>query len=216
MYNPSTNEAKWILVHGTRSDLSCMEGVSALVLCNLVPCIPDEGASRLDWFGEHRDAEGGVGEASSTEVPHKEGLEEESMCEDEPEDTDDEDMDDEDTDDMSTSSSASSQESQCSTHCYSDRHCCLHSWVECCKSEDGEDDSPGELPAGQCSRGEGENEVGHPPGPTSSPLGVQESSSKPTGAAPEGTASTTSNVPPTGSQDAVIVHVTEDKLKSLD
>ena len=139
-YNPSTNEAGWIPVCSTTSDLSGVEGVSTLALCNLVLCIPDEGASRLDQFGEHRDAEGGVGEASPTEVPREEGLGEESMHEDEPEDADDEDVDDEDTDNASASSSASSQESQHSTCHYSDRHCHPRSWAEHWKSEDGEDD----------------------------------------------------------------------------
>ena len=114
-------------MHSTTSDLLCVEEVSALALCNLVLCIPDEGARRLYQFGEHRDAEGGVGEASSTEVPHKEGPGEELMHEDEPEDADDEDVDDEDMDEESASSSGSLQESQCSTHCYSDRHCHPHS-----------------------------------------------------------------------------------------
>ena len=91
----------------TTSDLSYAEEVSALILCNLVLHIPDEGAKRLDWFQEHRDAEGGLGEASSTEVPHKQGPGEELMCEDEPEDADDEDADDEDTDEESVSSSDS-------------------------------------------------------------------------------------------------------------
>ena len=213
-YNPSTNKAEWIPVCGTTSDLSCTDVVSTLTLCNLVLCIPDEAASRLDQFGEHRDVEG-VGEASLTEVTQKEGLGEELMCEDEPEDADDEDVDDKDTDNTITSSSASSQESQHSTHCYYDRHCHPHSLAECCESEDREDDSLVKLPTGQFSRGEGESEVKHPPAPTSSPLGVQESSSEPMGAAPEETASAASEVPPTSSKDAV-VHVTEDELKSLD
>ena len=61
----------------TTSDLSWVKEVSALVLCNLVPYIPDEGAKRLDRFGEHRDMEGSVGQAPSAEVPHEEGLEDE-------------------------------------------------------------------------------------------------------------------------------------------
>ena len=85
-----------------------MEEVSALALCNLVLCISDEGASRLDWFGEQKDAEGGVGEASSTSIHHEEELGEESMHEDEPEDANDEDVDGKDTDKVSMSSSASS------------------------------------------------------------------------------------------------------------
>ena len=135
-YNPNTNKAKWIPVHGTTSDLSCGEEVSAFMLCNLAPRIPDEGARRLDQFGEHRDVDGGVGEASSTEVPHEEGPGEELMHEDELEDADDEDIDVEDMDEESTSSSGSSQKSQCSTYRYSDRHHHPFSWAECCKSED--------------------------------------------------------------------------------
>ena len=128
VYNPSTNKAEWILVCSTTNDLSRTEEVSTLMMCNLVPHVPYEGASRLDQFGEHRDTEGGVGEASLTEVPCKEGLEEELMHKDELEDADNEDMDD-----MSASSSASSWESQHSTHHYSDRHHHPHSWAECCK-----------------------------------------------------------------------------------
>ena len=210
-YIPSTNEAEWILVHGTTSDLLCTEEVSTLVLCNLVLCIPDEGASRLDRFREHRDAEGGVGEASSTEVSCEEGPGEESMHEDKPEDADDE-----DTDDMSMSSSVSSQESQCSTHCYSDRHHHPHSWAEQCESEDEEDDSLVGLPTSQCSGGKGEGEVGHSQAPTSVLLGVQESSSELTEAAPGEMASTTCDVLSTGSQDVMVIYTTEDELKSLD
>ena len=125
--------------------------------------------------------EGGAGEASSTEVPHEVGRREELMCEDEQEDTDDEDADDEDTDDVSMSSSAFFQESQHSTHHYSDRHHHPCSWDEHCQSEDGEDDSLVVLPTGQCSGGEGESEVEHLPAPTSSILGVQESFSEPMG-----------------------------------
>ena len=73
-----------IPVRSTTSDLSQEGEVSALVLCNLVPCIPDKGAKRLDWFGEHTDAGGGVGE-----VPCDKGLEDEPMCEDDGEDADD-------------------------------------------------------------------------------------------------------------------------------
>ena len=58
-YNPNTNEAEWVPVCSTTSDLSCVE-LSALTLCNLVPCIPEEGVKRLDQFGEHRDVDGGI------------------------------------------------------------------------------------------------------------------------------------------------------------
>ena len=119
-YNPNTNEAEWIPVHGTTSDLSCMEEVSALTLCNFILHVPDEGVKRLDEFGEHRDVEGCVGEAASTEVPLEEGMEGESMCEDEGE-NDREDAEDEDADEESENSSSSAQESPCSTHHYSDR-----------------------------------------------------------------------------------------------
>ena len=72
------------------------------------------------------------------------------------------------------------------------------------------------FPTGQYSRGEGESEVGYPPATTCSPLGGQESSSESTEAALEETASTAGDVLPTGSQDAVVIHVTEDELKSMD
>ena len=108
-YNLNTNEAEQIPMQSTTSDLSCIEEVSALALCNLVPRVPDEGVKRLDWFGDHRDVEGGVGESASIEVSHKEGMEDESMCEDEGE-KNGEDTDDEDTDEESESSSSSKQE----------------------------------------------------------------------------------------------------------
>ena len=41
-YDP-TNKVEWIPVCGTTSDLSWVEEVSALALCNMVLCIPDEG-----------------------------------------------------------------------------------------------------------------------------------------------------------------------------
>ena len=143
-HNLNTNEAEWIPMRGTISDLSHAEEVSALTLCNLVPHIPDKGAKRLDWFGEHRDVEGGVGEAASTEVSCKEGMEDESMCEDKGE-NDEEDADDKDADEESESSSSSMQESPHSTHHYSDRCCCPCSWAERSESGDGEDDSLGGL-----------------------------------------------------------------------
>ena len=157
-------------MHGTTSDLSCVEEVSALTLCNLVPHIPDNGARSLDWFGEHRDVERGVGEASSTEASHKEGPGEELMHEDEPEDADDEDADDKDMDEENMSSSGSSQESPCSTCHYSDRCHYPCNWTEHCKSEDGEDGFLVRFSAGQYSRGDGESEVGHLPAQTSSLL----------------------------------------------
>ena len=80
--------------------------------------------------------EGGVGETASTEVSCEEGMEDESMCEDDGEDADDEDMDEE-----SKSSSCSMQESPCSTHHYSDSHQHPCSWAEQSKLGNGEDGS---------------------------------------------------------------------------
>ena len=71
-------------------------------------------------------------------------------------------------------------------------------------------------PTSQCSGGEGESEAGHLPALTSSLLGTQESSSESKEAALVKTASVACDVPPTGNQDAVVIHVTEDKLKNLD
>ena len=183
------------------------------MLCNLVPCIPDKGAKRLDQFGEHRKAEGGVGEPSSTGVPCKEGLEDESMCEDDREDADDKDVDEES---KSPSSSGSAQESPCSTHHYSDRSCHPHSWAEWSELGNGEDGSLGGLSISQDSGGKGESEVGCQPALTSSPLCEQESSSQSLEAAPQETTSTVGDLLLTGSQDAVIIHATEDELRSLD
>ena len=42
-YDPSTNRVKWIPMHGNISDLSWVEGMSALAWCNMVPHTPDEG-----------------------------------------------------------------------------------------------------------------------------------------------------------------------------
>ena len=129
------------------------------MICNLVPGIPNEGVKRLDQFKEHRDTEGCVGKAASLEVSHEEGMEEESMCEDEGE-NDGEDEDDEDANKESESSSSSMQESPHFTHCYSDRCCCPHSWAEQCESGDGEDGSLGRLSTSQGSEGKGESEAG--------------------------------------------------------
>ena len=87
-YNPNTNKAEWVSVCSTMSDLSHAEEVSTLALCNLVLHIPDKGDKRLDWFREHRNAEGSV-EASSTEVSYEERIENESTLEDDGEDADD-------------------------------------------------------------------------------------------------------------------------------
>ena len=50
-YDPSTNKAEWIPVHGTTSNLSWAEEVSALMLCNTVGHVPDEGAETGQVWG---------------------------------------------------------------------------------------------------------------------------------------------------------------------
>ena len=173
-YDSITNRVEWVPKSSTIFDLSQEEEMSALALCNMVPHILDEGAKRLDRFGEHRDKneKDGAEEAFSTEVPHEEEVEEETMDkghkeEDEDaddEDTDDDDVDEEDTDKESKShnSSESTQESSHSTHCYSDRH--HHhgtSWAQQCKSENGEDGSFGELSVSENSEDERGGEAEH-------------------------------------------------------
>ena len=167
--DPITNGVEWIPVHGTANDLSQAEEISALVLCNMVPHIPDKGAERLDRFGECMDENerDGVKEASSAEAPHEEEVEEQTMDEDdreeEDEDMDDEDVDDEDRDEDSEShsSSGSIQESPHSTHCYSDR-CCHHPCSQAKQSEsgNGENGSFGKLSVSENSEGEGGGEAG--------------------------------------------------------
>ena len=218
-------------MHGTTSELLLAEEVSALALCNLVLHVLHEVARRLNQFGEHRDANergGGVGEACSAEASHEEGLEEEPTCEDEPmcedesmSEDDGEDMDDEDAgkERESPSSSGSAQESPCSTHCDSDRCCHPCSWAKQSESGNWEDGSFGEFSMNQDSGGKGESKAGHPPTPSSSMLCEQESPESPEvagQAAPGETMSTVGNLPPAGSQDAVIIHATEDELRSLE
>ena len=133
-YDPSTNRAEWILVHSTASDLLWVEEMSALALCNMVLCVMDEGAERLDRFRECRDENerGGAEGASSAGAPHKEETEVETLDEDDREE-EGHNAEDEDADEESKSKSNSGfmQESPCSTHHYSDRcQCCPHGWVE--------------------------------------------------------------------------------------
>ena len=82
-YDPITNGAEWVPIRGTASVLSWVEEMSALALCNMVLHILDEGVERLGRFGEHRDEnkKDGAEEASSTEAPHEEEVEEETMDE---------------------------------------------------------------------------------------------------------------------------------------
>ena len=97
---------EWIPTHGTTSNLLLVEEMLALALCKMVPDILDEGAERLNRFGECRDKDekDGAEEDSSTEAPHMEEVEEETM--DEGHDVDDEDADD-DADEESKSHSSS-------------------------------------------------------------------------------------------------------------
>ena len=75
---------------GTASDLSLAEEMLALALCNMVLHIPDEGAERLDRFGEHRDKNerDGVEETSPPKAPLEKEVEEETMDEGSKEDDD--------------------------------------------------------------------------------------------------------------------------------
>ena len=189
----------------------------------MVPHILDEGVERLDRFGEHKDKnEGdGVEEASSGEAPHEEEAEEQTMDEDEREEEGlQEEDEDGDEDSESHGSSGSMQESPCSTHGYSDRcHHCLHSWAERSKSGNGEDGSFGKLSVSENSEGERGGEVGHPQAPPSSPLCEQESLGEPPEVVgqtvPSETASTMGDLPPAGGQEAVVIHATEDELRSI-
>ena len=52
-YNPATNEAEWVPVHGLTNDLTWAKERSAMALGNYVPCIPVEVA-RIARLGAHR------------------------------------------------------------------------------------------------------------------------------------------------------------------
>ena len=141
--------------------------MSALVLCNMVPCIPDEGAERLDRFGECRNGKGrdGAEQASSTEVPSKENMEEETMVEDgeeeEGHEEEDEDADDEDADEENESQNSSDSTQEC-THCshhYSDRCLCCCNWAKWSESGSEKDGSFWELTVSENGKGEGGGEV---------------------------------------------------------
>ena len=59
--NPASNEAKWIPVRGTASDLSQAEEASTRELSNMVPHDTIEGAQRLNRVGEQRNESGNGG-----------------------------------------------------------------------------------------------------------------------------------------------------------
>ena len=194
--------------------------------------VPVEGAERLDRFGEHRDANkrgGGVREASSTEVTCKEWkkrlwvkvtgrkatkrMMRMQMMGKQMMRTGDEESE-------SHSSSGSMQESPCSTCHYSDRCCHPCSWAEQSESGNGEDGSLGELSTSEDCGGKGVGKVGCPQAPPSSPLCEQGFSGKSLEVdgqvIPGDTTPTVGDLPPAGSQDAVVVHATEDELRTLE
>ena len=134
----------------------------------------------------------------------------------------DKDADGEDADEESEShtNSKSTQESPRSTCFYSDRHHHGTSWAQWCESENGEDGSFEELSVSENSKDERGGEAEHSQALLSSPLCEQESSGKLPEvvgwAAPSKTTSTAGNLPPTGSQDTIIIHAMEDELRSIE
>ena len=67
-YNPSTNDTKWIPVHGTASDLMHVEEASTTALCNMVlqsPCAPSVRLRRFREDREDTEDEGGNKERAS-------------------------------------------------------------------------------------------------------------------------------------------------------
>ena len=79
MYDPTTNQAKWVPMKGTVADFSPTEERSALALCNLVPCDEEEVEERIDRFGKRRNTGnavgGGAGKDPSQETPCKDEME---------------------------------------------------------------------------------------------------------------------------------------------
>ena len=159
------------------------------------------------------------------EAPCGEEVEAETMDEDDQEEEghkeDDEDVDDEDGGEgsKSHSSSESTQKSPCSTHHYSDRCHHHHCWAKQSESGNGKDGSFGEIPVSEDSEDEG-GEAGCLQAPPTSPLYELESSGKSPDvvgqAVPGETMSTVGDLLPAGSQDAVVVHATEDEMRSLE
>ena len=226
-YDSITNGVEWIPMCSTGSYLLWAEEMSALALCNMVPHILDEGAERLDRFGECRDEieRDGAEETSPPEAPHEKEVEEETMDEGSKEkDYKGHEEEDEDAggESGSHSSSESMQESPHSSCHYSDgcRHHCSTSWAQQCDSGNEEDGSFGELSVSENGEGEGGGEEELPQAPPFSPLCEQESLGKPPEvvgwAAPNEAASTVGDLTPTNSQDAIIVHAMEDEFRSIE
>ena len=82
VYDPTTNQAKWVPMRGMEADLSPAEERSAFALCNLVPC-DEEAEETMDRFGERRDmgdaAGGGTEEDPSQETSHAEASRKDEM-----------------------------------------------------------------------------------------------------------------------------------------
>ena len=152
-YDPVSNEAEWIPVWATVSDLSQVKEASARELSNMVPHNSDEGARRLNWFGKQR-SKSGVEESGAEdnvddndgdeeglkETPHKEETRGEPMDQGYEEDSDrNKESGSTDTSD-SSHSPASSQDRMSSLHCYfSECHASGGSWADQCLSKDGGD-----------------------------------------------------------------------------
>ena len=134
-YDPTSNEAEWILVWGTASDLLQAKEASAREQSNMVLHDTTEGAQRLDRFGEQRSkggdrgTEGSDAEESTMEAPHEKCMDQgyEGGSE----------QDKSDSTLNGSHSSASSQGSMHSSHCYSSGcHTSGISWADQCLSED--------------------------------------------------------------------------------
>ena len=65
-YNPNSNEAEWIPVRGTSSDLSQAEERAACVLANLIPGTVGEEKQLKSW--RHGETEGSPMDTSMDDV----------------------------------------------------------------------------------------------------------------------------------------------------
>ena len=83
VYDPTTNQAKWVPMRSMLADLSPVEERSAFALCNLVPHDEEEMEERMDRFGERRDASdaagGGTEEDPPQETPHAKASHKDEM-----------------------------------------------------------------------------------------------------------------------------------------
>ena len=70
-YDLVSNEAEWIPVQGMVTDLSQAEEAPARELSNMVLHDWDEGAMRLDWFGEQRSKSGEEDNINDNDGPRK-------------------------------------------------------------------------------------------------------------------------------------------------